>query len=120
MPPPVASAAAAPASGTQNQVLVDFVVHEFGRHRSRDEVTRALSEQHRLPWAEAQALVAKVSQEKRRSIAVRQSPFLIFLGVATLIGGCFLVGRGILLLNLLYNRPVIVQVVNPRTLVGVS
>jgi hypothetical protein len=119
MPPPVATAAVAPAANTRDQMLADFVVREFGRHRSRDEVVRALSEQYRLSWGEAQELVARISSEQRRSIAARQSPFLIFLGVVTLIAGCFLVGRGILLLSYLSAEPSVVRAVNPRAMVGV-
>jgi hypothetical protein len=109
----------APAAGAHNQVLADFVVREFGRHRSRDEVIRALSEEHRLPWAEAEALVTQVTHTRRRSIAARQSPFLIFLGVATLIGGCILVGRGIFVLTLLQSEPTLVRSVNPRAVGGI-
>jgi hypothetical protein len=108
----------APATDRHDQALANFVVREFGRHRSRDEITRALSEQHGMAWGEAQALVAQVASEHRRSIAARQSPFLIFLGIATLIGGCFLVGRGVFVLWLLQSEPTLVRSMNPRLMGG--
>ena len=65
-------------------------------------LTRALSEQHYLAWSDAQELMAKVERENRRTIAARQSPFFIFLGVATIIGGCALAGRASFALYYMY------------------
>jgi hypothetical protein len=120
-PPPLAELSAAQAtraSGEFDPAIVDFVVREFGRHRSRDEIVRALSTQHRLAWGEAQELVAKVEREHRMTIARRQSPFFIFLGVATLIGGLLLTGRGIFVLYALYFSTThgVVQIPNPHAL----
>src|SRR6185295_270664 len=116
MPPPIAAASAPPrlAAGPDRHALADFVVHEFGRHRSHDEIVRSLSERHHLAWAEAQNLVAKIAHEQRRTIAARQSPFLIFLGIVTIIAGCYLVGRGILTLSQLYANPTLLRVLNVR------
>jgi len=116
MPPPISAAAETPAAHVQNQALADFIVREFGRHRSRDEIVRALSEEHRMAWGEAEALVARVANERHRSIAARQSPFLIFLGIATIIGGCILVGRGIFVLSLLRSDPTLLRSMNPRAM----
>jgi hypothetical protein len=119
-PPPLAAqgdaAAPAVASAGYDQAVVDFVVREYGRHRSRDEIVRALSEQYRLAWGEAQELTAKVERQHRTTIARRQSPFLIFLGVATLIGGLLLAGRGIFVLYALYFSAAdsAVRIANPR------
>jgi hypothetical protein len=120
MPPPISGAVVplpAPVVSPERQALADFVVREFGRHRSREEIIRTLSERHHLAWAEAQDLVAKIAHEQRRSIAARQSPFLIFLGIATIIGGCLLVGRGILVLSSLYSHPALTRLLNPRAVV---
>ena len=92
------------AAGGYAKEIVDFVVREYGRHRSRDEIIRALSEQHRLAWSEAQELMAKVEQDHRKTIAVRQSPFFVFLGIATIIGGCIMAGRAGFLLYYAYNN----------------
>lgn len=107
VPPPItahsnAAPPAAPANPVYAKAIVDFVVREYGRHRSRDEIIRTLSQEHRLAWDEAQNLMAKVEREHRTTIARRQSPLFIFLGVATLIGGVLLTGRGILVLYALY------------------
>ena len=127
-PPPIASAqgdgaqtstaTVGPPSAGYDQAVVDFVIREHGRHRSRDEIVRALSTQCRLAWGEAQELVMKVEREHRTTIARRQSPFLIFLGVATLIGGVFLAGRGIFLLYVLYFSAThgVVRIANPQAI----
>jgi hypothetical protein len=106
-PPPIvaqadAAAPALPMSAGHDQVVVEFVVREFGRHRSRDEIIRTLSQEYRLAWGEAEELTAKVERQNRTKIARRQSPFFIFLGVATLIGGVALTGRGGFFLYALY------------------
>jgi hypothetical protein len=120
-PPPIAAQVGmaqpgALTSTNHDQAIVDFVVREFGRHRSRDEIIRTLSQEHRLAWGEAQELMAKVERQHRTTIARRQSPFFIFLGVATLIGGLLLAGRGILVLYALYFGAThgSVRVVNPQ------
>jgi hypothetical protein len=92
------------AVGGYAREVVDFVVREYGRHRSRDEIIRALSEQHRLAWNDAQELMSKVEQDHRKTIAVRQSPFFVFLGIATIIGGCIMAGRAGFLLYYAYNN----------------
>jgi hypothetical protein len=120
-PPPIATQVGtaqptAPTSTNHDQALVDFVIREFGRHRSRDEIIRTLSQEHRLAWDEAQELMAKVERQHRTTIARRQSPFFIFLGVATLIGGLVLAGRGVIVLYALYFGAThgAVRVVNPQ------
>ena len=99
-----AGAPSTPSSGGYSQEVVDFVVREYGRHRSRDEIIRALSEQHHLAWGVAQELMAKVEQDHRKTIAVRQNPFFIFLGIATIIGGCVLAARGGFILYYMYHN----------------
>jgi hypothetical protein len=123
VPPPIVAQAdpappAAPttASISSDQAVVYFVVREFGRHRSRDEIIRALSQDYGLAWGEAQELIARVERQHRTRIARRQSPFFIFLGVATLIGGIALTGRGILVIYALYFNTAhgIVRIPDPR------
>jgi hypothetical protein len=126
VPPPIAAshgdamppAADSAAHANYDQAVVDFVVREYGRHRSRDEIIRALSQQYRLAWDDAQELTAKVEREHRRRIAARQSPFFIFLGVVTIIGGLVLTGRGMFVLYALYFNTThgVVSVPNPQAL----
>jgi hypothetical protein len=117
-PPAGPGASAAPTSVGYDQAIIDFVVREYGRHRSRDEIIRTLSQEHRLAWDEAQELTAKIEREHRTTIARRQSPFLIFLGVVTIIGGLVLTGRGIFVLYALYFNTTrgVVGVPNPQAL----
>jgi hypothetical protein len=100
---PVAGTGDASAGGYDPQV-VEFVVREYGRHRSRDEIIRALSEQHHLAWGDAHELMAQVERDHGRKIALRQSPFFIILGVVTIIGGCILMARSGYYLYGIYSR----------------
>lgn len=69
----------------------NFVIQELGKHRSAEEVTRELTMYVGCSWGEAEEFVNNVQFQKRTSIAARQAPLLIFLGVLTLIGGIALV-----------------------------
>jgi hypothetical protein len=79
-------------------------VREYGRHRSRDEIIRALSEQHSLAWGDAHELMAQIERDHGRKIALRQSPFFIILGVVTIIGGCILMARSGYYLYWMHSR----------------
>jgi hypothetical protein len=92
------------ATGGYDPHVVEFVVREYGRHRSRDEIIRALSEQHYLAWSEAHELMAQIERDHGRKIALRQSPFFIILGVVTIIGGCILMARSGYYLYWMYSR----------------
>lgn len=73
------------------QAATNFVIRELGRHRSRDEVTRALTEHVGCAWDEAQNFVDHVQFEQRTRIAARQSPLLLFFGTTTITTGTALV-----------------------------
>jgi hypothetical protein len=74
----------------------DFVIRELGANRTADEVSRMLCEQKGYPWPVAQQLVAEIQLQHRTRIARRQAPFLIVLGVMTLLGGIGLIGFAVL------------------------
>src|SRR5258706_11549482 len=76
-----------------SQADVELIVRELGRGRSADEVCRMLCGQRGYEWINAQRVIAQVSEQSRTRIARRQAPFLLFLGIVTLIGGALLVIR---------------------------
>jgi hypothetical protein len=110
-------AAAASPADLREQAAIDFVIREFGRHRSRDEIIRTMSEQHGYAWKEAEQFVSMVETDHRRAIAARQSPFLIFLGVITIIGGCILAARAGYVLYGFYFRLNAASILSARSLV---
>jgi len=97
-PAAIAAAAQAPAVAGQ-QADVDFVVRELGASRAPEEVSRMLCERRGYAWPVAQQLVAQVRHQHRVAIARRRAPFLIALGVITLLGGLALLGFGVLRLS---------------------
>lgn len=74
------------------QEAIDFVVVELGKHRSKDEVTRLLTERVGCSWDEAQQFVYRVQFEHRTKIAAHQSPLLILLAIVTIVSGLALSG----------------------------
>ncbi len=74
------------------QEAIDFVVVELGKHRSKDEVTRLLTERVGCSWDEAQQFVYHVQFEHRTKIAAHQSPLLILLAIVTIVSGLGLSG----------------------------
>jgi len=76
-----------------SQADTELIVTELGRGRSADEVCRMLCAQRGYEWANAQRVIAQVSQQSRKRIARRQAPWLLFLGTVTLTGGLLYVAR---------------------------
>ncbi len=75
--------------------LVQRIVKDLAKQRSRNEIIREVCEQSGLNWPEAESLVQQVAQEHGRAIARRQGPLLILLSAGTL-----LIGAGLLLYGL--------------------
>lgn len=65
----------------------DFVIRELGRNHPRDEILLQLCERGGMDWKQASNFVQQVETEYGSQIAVRQSPVIIFLGIAILLGG---------------------------------
>jgi hypothetical protein len=75
------------------QADIELIVRELGGGHSAEEVCRMLCMQRGYEWLNAQNMVAQVSAQSRARIARRQAPFLLFLGLVTLIGGALLVAQ---------------------------
>ncbi len=69
-----------------------FVIRELGKHRGPEEVMRELSMHAGCSWPEAEEFVNQIRFQKRTTIAARQAPMLIFLGIITLIVGIAMSG----------------------------
>lgn len=118
-PTPMHQALPAPALDQARQAAIDYVIRAYGSHRSRDEIVRGLSIDHGIAWDDARNLVFEIERKHRRKIAARQSPFYIFLGVITILGGAFLAGRAGFSFYYMYDNinSGIVFIPDPRAIV---
>jgi hypothetical protein len=71
---------------------VALVVKGLSSHQSKNEIIRVLCEKTGMPWSVAEDFVKQVEDENGKTIAAKQSPFLIVLGVVI-----SLVGLGLML-----------------------
>lgn len=95
-----------PLAGLPTQELAaEHAVRWLGTGRSPEEACRALCEQHGYPCEQAQRLVSQVAAQQRVRIARRQAPFLLLLGITTLLGGLALLGLGVMRLRGLGSTP---------------
>lgn len=77
------------------KAVTDFIVDELGRGADRTDVIMALCRQLNISWPDAEKAVVMVENVNRKSIAARQSPFLILIGGATVVVGFALLGYGL-------------------------
>jgi hypothetical protein len=69
------------------QQATDFVIHELGKHRQRNDIVQRLCETSGINWNEAEKFVQQVEAENTSTIALRQSPLVTLVGIGTAIGG---------------------------------
>ena len=98
-----------------DEKLTNLIIKELGKHRSRNELVRAVCEQGVLNWADANRLIKQVEEQHRRTIATRQSPLLLFFSF-----GMLIIGVGLLIYNLqffadLFQRETLDQLLSLRT-----
>ncbi|MGC9394469.1 MAG: hypothetical protein ACP5J4_06400 [Anaerolineae bacterium] len=74
--------------------LVKYVARELGSGADCNALIRHVCETGEMSWPEAEAFVARVALEHEHEIAKRQSPLMLAISVATLIGGVFLTLAG--------------------------
>jgi hypothetical protein len=70
-----------------DEQITNLIIEELGKHHSRNEIIRVVCERAELNWAEATKLIELVEEQNRHTIAKRQSPFLLFISIGTIIGG---------------------------------
>ena len=64
-----------------------FVIQELTRHHSRNEIVIQLCQNMSMDWQQAEQFVRDVETGNARTIAARQSPFLLALALGILIVG---------------------------------
>lgn len=77
-----------------NEDLTQRIVNDLARHRSRNEIIRAVCEESSMNWPEAERYVQRVEAEHAHSIARKQSPLMIFLSIGSLLIGFALLAYG--------------------------
>lgn len=92
-PAPISSAPRA-AAAQLDEEAVQFVIEQFGKHRSSEEIARALCARYSWPWDRAEQCIANVQSTHGRQIATRQAPYMIALAIFGIIVGftMFVVG----------------------------
>lgn len=81
----------------KREEAVALVVKGLGSHQSKNEIIRILCEKTGMPWSVAEDFIKQVEEEHGKTIAAKQSPFLIILGVVI-----SLVGLGLMLTAIQY------------------
>ena len=78
-----------------NEELTNLIVKELSKHRDRKDITQAVCERSYLDWNDAEKLVAEVAEKNKRTIAARQSPFLLAVSIVILLAGIGLLAYSI-------------------------
>ena len=72
-----------------------FIVEQLGKNQNRNDILLILCRELNIDWKQAEELVREVEAFDGQQIARRQSPVLIILGLAVIIGGLALTTYGI-------------------------
>ena len=78
-----------------NADLTSLIVKELRKHRERNVIIEKACQRGGLNWKQAEQLVLLIEAQQKRTIAVQQTPSLLFLSMAAL-----LLGIGLLAFNL--------------------
>jgi len=73
-----------------------FIIKELARNRNRSDILMILCREMNINWPDAERLIKQVEAEHSREVVARQSPILIVLGMAILVGGLGMAGYAIL------------------------
>lgn len=73
---------------------ITFIINELTKHRDRNDIILELCHRHDIEWRQAEKLVQDVESQHGKTVAKRQSPFLIFLGASIIITGLGLTING--------------------------
>ncbi len=72
-----------------------FIIDQLGKNQNRNDILLILCRELNIDWKQAEELVREVEAFDGQQIARRQSPVLIILGLAVIIGGLALTTYGI-------------------------
>ncbi len=98
-----------------NEEFTTFIIKELGKHHDRKEIIRRLCEQSQLNWNEAEQLIALVEAQHKRTIAVRQTPLLLFLSIGTLVIGLGLLAFNMQVLLAFFQKDLLAQVLSVQS-----
>ncbi len=98
-----------------DEQLVQRIVEDLAKHRSRNELIREVCEQSGLNWPEAEHLVQQVADEHGRTIARRQTPLMVFLSISTILIGAALLLYGLEFFMAFFQGSTLDQVLSLRS-----
>lgn len=75
----------------QSEEITKYVINALGRHRSRNDIVEYLCTHKNMQWTDAEKLVRQIEVRHSSEIHSRQSPLIIALGIASMIGGVVLI-----------------------------
>lgn len=79
-----------------------FIINELTNHHDRNDIILELCRRHNIEWKQAEKMVQDVENQHGKTVAKRQSPFLIIIGASIIITGLGLTINGMqLILDLL-------------------
>jgi hypothetical protein len=92
-----------------------FIINELARHRDRNDIILDLCRQLNIEWKTAEQLVKGVESQHGKTVAKKQSPFLLVLGVVILIAGIVLTVNGALYVLGFTQTDTVDQLLSART-----
>lgn len=98
-----------------NEELTTFIIRELGKHHDRKEIVRKVCEQSQMNWKEAEQLMALVEAQHKRTIAVRQTPLLLFLSIGTLLIGIGLLAFNMQILLAFFQKDLLTQILSVQS-----
>ncbi len=80
-----------PIPASTSREIVEFIVQNLARGRSREDVTKELSERFELNYRQAEGMVLRAESVYEREIEMRRSPALLAFSALALVGGVVLI-----------------------------
>lgn len=95
-----------------NEELTAFIVKELGKHRDRKDIIQRVCERGGLNWKEAEQLIVLIETKHKRTIAVRQTPLLLFISIGTLLLGLGLLAFNMRVLAAFFQKDLLGQILS--------
>lgn len=98
-----------------NEDLTQRIVNDLARHRSRNEIIRAVCEESSMNWPEAEQFVQRVEAEHAHAIARKQSPLMIFLSIGSLLIGAAMLAYSAEFFMALFHEQALEMILSARS-----
>jgi hypothetical protein len=98
-----------------NEELTNLIVKELSKHRDRKDITQVVCERSHLDWKDAEKLVAEVAEKNKRTIAARQSPFLLAVSIVILLAGIGLLAYSIRFFFIFSQESAVMKILSLRS-----